>query len=225
MDSTRRAAEIGDRNWHALLDAHDAVVRVRLARFPGREVNTSGDGFLAILDGPHERPCAMAIRDAVQAFGIEVRAGLTPASARSAATTSADRCAHRRAGLRVRGTERGVGLEHAARFGDRVRAGIRRPRRSRTQGRARRMAALRRWIAVGTGPLERRGCVVFGDEGVVESRSAVTRAWSWARVCRRRGIITPRFRPARPLGGSPVHSVAVGGRSGGKSRALPGLVV
>jgi class 3 adenylate cyclase len=63
VDSTRRAAEIGDRDWHALLDAHDAVVRAQLARFRGREVNTSGDGFLAI-------------RDALQALGIEVRAGL-----------------------------------------------------------------------------------------------------------------------------------------------------
>ena len=77
VDSTRRAAEIGDRNWHALLDAHDAVVRVQLTRFRGREVNTSGDGFLAMFDGPQRAiRCAMAIRDAVQALGIEVRAGL-----------------------------------------------------------------------------------------------------------------------------------------------------
>jgi len=77
VDSTRRAAEIGDRNWHALLDAHDAVIRSQLARFRGREVNTSGDGFLAMFDGPQRAiRCAMAIRDAVQALGIEVRAGL-----------------------------------------------------------------------------------------------------------------------------------------------------
>ena len=77
VDSTRRAAEIGDREWHALLDAHDAVVRSQLARFRGREVNTSGDGFLAMFDGPQRAiRCAMAIRDAVQSLGIEVRAGL-----------------------------------------------------------------------------------------------------------------------------------------------------
>jgi Adenylate and Guanylate cyclase catalytic domain len=77
VDSTRRAAEIGDRDWHALLDAHDAIVRAQLARFRGREVNTSGDGFLAMFDGPQRAiRCAMAIRDAVQALGIEVRAGL-----------------------------------------------------------------------------------------------------------------------------------------------------
>jgi class 3 adenylate cyclase/pimeloyl-ACP methyl ester carboxylesterase len=77
VDSTRRAAEIGDRDWHALLDAHDTVVRSQLARFRGREVNTSGDGFLAMFDGPQRAiRCAMAIRDAVQSLGIEVRAGL-----------------------------------------------------------------------------------------------------------------------------------------------------
>jgi class 3 adenylate cyclase len=77
VDSTRRASEIGDRDWHALLDAHDAVVRAQLARFRGREVNTSGDGFLAMFDGPQRAiRCAMSICDAVQALGIEVRAGL-----------------------------------------------------------------------------------------------------------------------------------------------------
>jgi class 3 adenylate cyclase len=77
VDSTRRAADMGDRDWHALLDAHDAVVRSQLARFRGREVNTSGDGFLAMFDGPQRAiRCATAIRDAVQALGIQVRAGL-----------------------------------------------------------------------------------------------------------------------------------------------------
>jgi class 3 adenylate cyclase len=77
VDSTRRAAEMGDRDWHALLDAHDAVVRSQLSRFRGREVNTSGDGFLAMFDGPQRAiRCAMAIRDAVRSLGIEVRAGL-----------------------------------------------------------------------------------------------------------------------------------------------------
>ena len=52
-------------------------LRETLVRFRGREVNTSGDGFLAMFDGPQRAiRCAMAIRDAVQALGIEVRAGL-----------------------------------------------------------------------------------------------------------------------------------------------------
>jgi class 3 adenylate cyclase len=53
------------------------VVRSQLARFRGREVSTSGDGFLAMFDVPQRAiRCAMAIRDAVQSLGIEVRAGL-----------------------------------------------------------------------------------------------------------------------------------------------------
>jgi len=78
----RRCAEIVARSlaaelWRALLDAHDAVVRAQLVRFRGREVNTSGDGFLATFDGPQRAiRCAAAIRDAVAALGIEVRAGL-----------------------------------------------------------------------------------------------------------------------------------------------------
>jgi len=77
VDSPRRAADMGDRDWHALLDAHDAVVRAQLNRFRGREVNTSGDGFLAMFDGPQRAiRCAMAIRDAVRSLGIQVRAGL-----------------------------------------------------------------------------------------------------------------------------------------------------
>ena len=77
VDSTRKAAALGDREWRALLDAHDAVVRAQFARFRGREVNTSGDGFLATFDGPQRAiRCAMAIRDAVHGLGIGVRAGL-----------------------------------------------------------------------------------------------------------------------------------------------------
>jgi class 3 adenylate cyclase len=77
VDSTRRAAQMGDRDWRALLDAHDAIVRAQIARFRGREVKTSGDGFLATFDGPQRAiRCAMAIRDAVHALDIEIRAGL-----------------------------------------------------------------------------------------------------------------------------------------------------
>jgi len=77
VGSTRRAAEIGDRDWHALLDAHDVIVRAQVNRFRGRVVNTSGDGFLVMFDGPQRAiRCAVAIRDAVQGLGIQVRAGL-----------------------------------------------------------------------------------------------------------------------------------------------------
>jgi class 3 adenylate cyclase len=77
VGSTQRAAELGDRRWRALLDAHDRTVRRQLERFRGREVSTSGDSFLATFDGPGRAiECACAIRDAVPALGLEVRAGL-----------------------------------------------------------------------------------------------------------------------------------------------------
>ncbi|MFG1933455.1 adenylate/guanylate cyclase domain-containing protein [Mycobacterium sp. NPDC048908] len=77
VDSTRLAAAMGDRDWYALLDAHNAVVRSQLARFRGREISTAGDGFLATFDGPQRAiRCATAIRDALRALGIEIRAGL-----------------------------------------------------------------------------------------------------------------------------------------------------
>ena len=77
VGSTERAAELGDRAWRRLLDAHDTAVRRQLERFRGREVNTVGDGFVATFDGPGRAvQCACAIRDAVKALQIEVRAGL-----------------------------------------------------------------------------------------------------------------------------------------------------
>jgi hypothetical protein len=90
VDSTRRAAEMGDRDWHALLDAHDAVVRSQLSRFRGREVNTSGDGFLAMFDGPQRAiRCAMSIRDArCRRSASRCVPGCIPESARSAAMRS-----------------------------------------------------------------------------------------------------------------------------------------
>jgi class 3 adenylate cyclase len=50
--STERANELGDRRWSELLDSHDATVRRQLTRFRGTEVNTTGDGFVAMFDGP-----------------------------------------------------------------------------------------------------------------------------------------------------------------------------
>jgi class 3 adenylate cyclase/alpha-beta hydrolase superfamily lysophospholipase len=77
VGSTERAAQLGDRAWRGLLDAHDGVVRRQLERFRGREVKSVGDGFVATFDGPGRAiQCACAIRDAVKALEIEVRTGL-----------------------------------------------------------------------------------------------------------------------------------------------------
>jgi class 3 adenylate cyclase len=77
VGSTQQAAELGDRRWRDLLDAHDRVVRRQLERFRGKEVDNAGDGFFATFDGPGRAiECACAIRDAVQAVGVQIRAGL-----------------------------------------------------------------------------------------------------------------------------------------------------
>jgi class 3 adenylate cyclase len=65
VGSTEQAAELGDRGWRDLLDAHDRTIRRQLERFRGREVDTAGDGFLAIFDGPGRAiECGCAMRDA-----------------------------------------------------------------------------------------------------------------------------------------------------------------
>jgi class 3 adenylate cyclase len=77
VGSTERAATLGDRAWHALLETHHGIVRRELERHRGREVKTVGDGFLATFDGPARAiRCACAIREGVRRLGIEIRAGL-----------------------------------------------------------------------------------------------------------------------------------------------------
>jgi pimeloyl-ACP methyl ester carboxylesterase len=77
VDSTKRAAEAGDRRWRELIERHDELTRRQLGRFRGREVKTLGDGFLATFDGPARAiECACAIRDGVGPLGMDVRAGL-----------------------------------------------------------------------------------------------------------------------------------------------------
>jgi pimeloyl-ACP methyl ester carboxylesterase len=77
VDSTRRVAERGDRAWRELLARFHALVGRQLERYRGREIDTTGDGVFATFDGPARAiRCACAIRDAVAALGIEVRAGL-----------------------------------------------------------------------------------------------------------------------------------------------------
>jgi class 3 adenylate cyclase len=77
VGSTDQAAGMGDRRWSELLATHDGLTRAELERFRGREIKTTGDGFLATFDGPGRAVrCACAIRDAVRAIGIKVRGGL-----------------------------------------------------------------------------------------------------------------------------------------------------
>jgi class 3 adenylate cyclase len=77
VGSTERAASLGDQQWRTLLDRHHALVRAELARYGGREVKTTGDGVLALFDAPARAVrCACALRDAIQALDLNLRAGL-----------------------------------------------------------------------------------------------------------------------------------------------------
>ena len=77
VGSTARATELGDRRWRRLLEEHDAVVRSNLARFRGREVETTGDGFLATFDGPARAiRAAAAMRDELAEQGLPIRVGM-----------------------------------------------------------------------------------------------------------------------------------------------------
>jgi class 3 adenylate cyclase len=77
VDSTRRAAELGDRAWRDVVERHHATVRAFLRRFRGVEVDTAGDGFFATFDGPARAlHCATAITHAVEPLGIEIRVGV-----------------------------------------------------------------------------------------------------------------------------------------------------
>jgi class 3 adenylate cyclase len=77
VDSTRTAAELGDQRWRQVLERHQRAVRDALGRFGGREVKSTGDGFLATFDGPARAiHCARAILQSSEPLGIRVRAGL-----------------------------------------------------------------------------------------------------------------------------------------------------
>jgi class 3 adenylate cyclase len=77
VDSTSKAAELGDRQWRALLEAHHAAVRAQLARYSGREIRSTGDGFFATFAGPARAiACAHKTVDAVSELGLDIRAGI-----------------------------------------------------------------------------------------------------------------------------------------------------
>lgn len=77
VDSTARAAAMGDQRWLDLLSDHDAIVRSQLDRFRGREIKMTGDGIVAVFDGPARSvSCAAAIAEELSAIGLEIRAGI-----------------------------------------------------------------------------------------------------------------------------------------------------
>ena len=77
VDSTARAADLGDRGWRTLLDSHEEIARREVETHGGRIADFTGDGLLATFDGPARAVrCALAVRDRVHALGVELRAGV-----------------------------------------------------------------------------------------------------------------------------------------------------
>ncbi|HTZ87778.1 MAG TPA: adenylate/guanylate cyclase domain-containing protein [Solirubrobacteraceae bacterium] len=77
VGSTERASQLGDRRWREELQEHYRLVRDLLERFRGREVSTTGDGFLAAFDGPARAiRCGQALVDRLARSDIPIRAGI-----------------------------------------------------------------------------------------------------------------------------------------------------
>lgn len=77
VDATAHASRLGDRAWRELLQTHHELIRAHLGYFRGKEIDTAGDGFFAIFDGPARAiRCAYAIRDTLRELDLQVRVGL-----------------------------------------------------------------------------------------------------------------------------------------------------
>jgi len=77
IGSTRQAAALGDARWLEMLEAHRTLTRQWIRRYRGKEINTTGDGFVATFDGPTRAvTCAEELVRTMPDLGIEIRAGL-----------------------------------------------------------------------------------------------------------------------------------------------------
>ena len=145
VGSTELAASLGGERWRELLDRHDAVVRHQLERARGREIGTSGDGFVASFDGPARAiRCTVTISEAMRPLGLQVRAGLHSGECEVRGNDLGGLAVHiaaRVAEAAQRG--RGARLEHRQGPCRRIRDRLRRPRTAPAQGRSRRMATVR----------------------------------------------------------------------------------
>jgi class 3 adenylate cyclase len=77
VGSTERAAAEGDRRWRTLVESHDTISRGVVEQHGGRVIRSTGDGVLAIFDGPGRAvQCALSLRDALRTLAIDIRAGI-----------------------------------------------------------------------------------------------------------------------------------------------------
>jgi class 3 adenylate cyclase len=77
VDSTARAAEIGDAAWRVLLDTVEDLIERAIQEHSGRLVKFLGDGALTLFDAPVAAVrAAHQVRDEMRALGLAVRCGL-----------------------------------------------------------------------------------------------------------------------------------------------------
>jgi pimeloyl-ACP methyl ester carboxylesterase len=77
VDSTGRAQELGDQAWGEMLSRHHELIRKEIERYAGEEIDTAGDGFFALFDGPARAiRCAVEAREAVRSIGLDIRGGI-----------------------------------------------------------------------------------------------------------------------------------------------------
>ena len=148
VDSTAGSVELGDAGWRARLEEHQRMVRAELEQHRGREVKTTGDGFLATFDGPARAiRCARGIRDEA-GKGWPRRARRRPrGGVRSDGRgRGRDRGPHRRACPRRGRAGGGHGVADGEGPGGRIRPRVRGPRRARAQGARRVVAPVRRGL-------------------------------------------------------------------------------
>jgi class 3 adenylate cyclase/quercetin dioxygenase-like cupin family protein len=75
--STETLRQLGDTRWRTLLAEHNQAARAQIERFSGREIQTTGDGFLVLFDNPGRAVRgAAAMLDTAAAHGLTARAGI-----------------------------------------------------------------------------------------------------------------------------------------------------
>ena len=145
VGSTQQVGQLGDRRWRYLLEEHHARIRRLLDLFRGTEVDTAGDGFFAILDGPARAiRCACAVRDAVRDIGLEVWAGLHTGEVERRGVAGADLAVHVSARVAALAQANEVLVTSTAQMLVLGSDQLRRPGRAPAQGRSGPVAAVRR---------------------------------------------------------------------------------
>jgi class 3 adenylate cyclase/dihydrofolate reductase len=77
VDSTARAAALGDRQWRLLLDRHDEIARAEVSRWHGQFIKSTGDGVLATFDTPTRAlRCAFGLGQRLAGVGLDIRAAI-----------------------------------------------------------------------------------------------------------------------------------------------------